>query len=122
METTNNNRDFGTVKYEGKTYTLTCDAWCSNYGTSGNVAYYAYAKDSDGKEYRVMWLTTELYDLSCELQQLELRINDNFRSVEELNEIQKRIEELESQGIKSCYCEDESNACDWEIAYRVEEM
>ncbi len=119
-------RDFGTVEYKGKTYTVTCEAWVDNKGTDGDVVYYAYA-EKDEKKYRVMWNTTEEFDLSGELSNLELRLgeiskNTQDNEIEEKEEIEERIAELEAQGIDSFFAEDESNACDWDNADDMEEI
>lgn len=42
----------------GLTVTLTDDATMDNYGTDGEVRYYASAVDAAGNEYRVAWDTT----------------------------------------------------------------
>ncbi len=54
--------DFGSVEFGGKTYRLTDDIYCSNYGTDGGVRYYAYAIDEAGNKYRVAWDTTAEWD------------------------------------------------------------
>ena len=94
-------RDYGKVNFKGVVYDLKCEPFISNKGTDGGIVYYAHA-ERDGKKYRVMWNTTIMKCLDSEEQ--------------------KRLKELEEQGIKSFYCEDGSNACDWDNADAVEEI
>ena len=122
------NNYYGMVNYKGEEYEVICDAWVDNKGTNGDVVYYAYAT-KDGKKYRVMWNTTEEFDLSGELLNLECRLQDlqnqkytqNSEEIEK-KEIEERIAELEAQDIRSSYAEDESNACDWDNADDMEEV
>ena len=86
-------KDYGTVEFEGKTYTLTQDAYAENYGTDGAVRYYAAAVDADGNEYLVTWETTEQWD----------EAQEEYKETSEVNG----------------YIEDESNACDWDSPIEV---
>jgi len=119
-------KQFGSIDFEGKKYFLTEIAYVNNYGTNGEVRYYADAIDAEGKEYRITWETSEEYDKACELMHLETSLTD-FRGCldegEELRkkEIEERIAELEAEDVRSFYCEDESNACDWDYPMSVEE-
>lgn len=120
-------KKYGSVEFKGKKYILIDDAEVTNYGTDGEVRYYAYAKDEDGKDCKVTWETKEDYDLSCELLGLENRLESigtpNQQSEEiEVEEIEARIKELENQDVRSHYCEDGSNACDWDYPISVEEI
>lgn len=83
--------DFGTVTFEGNAYTLTQAAQSENYGTEGDVRYYAHAIDSGSNGYVVTWGTTTEYNLMCEAYKVDP--DDN------------RI---------ASYVEDEGNACDWD--------
>ena len=114
-------KNYGKVNFKGVVYDLTCEAWISNKGTNGDVVYYAHA-ERDGKDYRIMWNTTLEFDLSCEMLGLEERLNSRYTDESEKQEIQERIEELKEKGIGSFYCEDGSNACDWDNADAVEEI
>ena len=113
--------DLGKVYYKGVEYYLECDAWVSNKGTNGDVVYYAYA-EREGRYFRIMWYTTLEYDLSCEMLGLEQTLESRYTDENEKQEIEERLEELKKQGIASFYCEDESNACDWDNADAVEEV
>ena len=113
--------NYGKVNYKGVEYILQDEAWISNKGTNGEIAYYAYA-EREGKNYRVMWNTTIEFDLSNEMLGLEERLNSRYTDESEKQEIQERLEELKEQGIGSFYCEDGSNACDWDNADAVEEI
>ena len=116
-------KNYGKVNYRGVVYDVKCEPWISNKGTNGDVAYYAYAeRERDGKKYRIMWYTTKEFDLSNEMLGLEERLNSRYTDESEKQEIQERLEELEEQGIDSFYCEDGSNACDWDNADAVEEI
>jgi hypothetical protein len=88
--------DYGTVNFNGKTLTLTQGAYCDNYGTQGNVRYYASAVDADGNKYIVAWDTTEQW----QQWQKEYANHDNDYDY---------IAGLE----------DESNACDWDNPIEV---
>ena len=115
------------VEYDGKTYLLTQQAYCDNYGTDGAVRYYAHAIDSEGNNYKVAWDTTETYDLMGELYRLDLKQQQqpedfNDEDQERMNEI---CEELDFDIAKSspvAYIEDESNACDWDNPVDVKEV
>jgi hypothetical protein len=85
-----------TVNFKGKVFTLTQDAYADNYGTDGEVRYYASAVDSDGNVYRAIWETTE-----------------------EWNEAEAAYK---ATGEVNGYIEDESNACDWENPIDVMEI
>ena len=120
-------KDFGTVKFEGKEYALTQDAYVDNYGTDGEVRYYAHATDADGKEYRVVWETTKDFDdsqklhgLEEELEMLNRQKSYDYGEIARIAELEAEIEEMESEGISAAYCEDESNACDWDSPINVE--
>lgn len=99
--------EYGAVKKKGVEYILTQQAYADNYGADGEVIYKAMAEDEEGNEYRVIWETTTEFDEAQELHSLE---NDEDLTDEEI----ERKEELIENGVKSCYCEDESNACDWD--------
>ena len=124
-----NNRDYGTTTHKGKIYTITCEAWIDNKGTEGDVVYYAYATNNN-KKYKVMWYTTAQWDKCSEVynleQKLEELLNDRHYIVEgqqeRIEELQKEIAELESQGYNSFFVEDASGACDWENANEVWEV
>lgn len=97
-------QDFGTADFGGATYTLTQDAYISNYGTAGCVRYYAHATDAAGDTFLVAWDTTEAWDLACERASLE---GESDLDGEQL----ARLGELQAMGLPNV--EDESNACDW---------
>ena len=100
---TTSTHDYGTVTYEGVTYTLTQDAYVSNYGTNDGVAYYASAVDAAGTEYKVTWLTTAEYDAANERVQAAYKA-DQDPDYADLSLV-----------------EDESNACDCDTPYDVAE-
>lgn len=87
--------NYGTVEFEGKTYTLTQDAYANNYGTDGAVRYYAAAVGADGNRYMVEWETSEEWDAA----------QDDYKATGEV----------------SGYIEDEQNACDWDNPISVTE-
>lgn len=102
---------FGTVEYKGKEYQLYNQAVAENYGTEEQVRYYAGATDADGNKYEVAWNTTEGWDLSQELDNLQ---TDSHLSPQE----EERLAELEKmQGLPDV--SDESNACDWDSPIKV---
>lgn len=49
-----------TVIFDGKTLTLTQDAFAENY--KDRICYFAMAEDDDGNEWRVRWETTAAWD------------------------------------------------------------
>ena len=53
------NIDFGKVTFEGREYQLTEQAQADNFGTQGEVRYYANAIDEFGDRYRVVWETID---------------------------------------------------------------
>lgn len=57
-------QDFGTVTFNGKTYTLTQEAYIDNY--RDDVAYFAHATDEEGNDYLVRWSVLESYDMADE--------------------------------------------------------
>ena len=88
--------NYGTVTFEGKVYTLTEQAEAANYGTDGEVRYYANAVDADGERYKVAWETTEAWNEATE----------DYKTTGEVNGL----------------IEDESNACDWDNPVDVREI
>ena len=92
---------YGTVTYEGKVYTLTQQAYADNYGTDGDVAYYASAVDADGTDYKVTWHCTPEYEAA------EARVQAAYNDANE------------PDGRDLSLVEDESNACDWATPYDV---
>ncbi len=102
--------EYGTLEHEGETLYLLNQATADNYGTCGEVRYYATAIDAHGVEYNVEWDTTEEWDLAAELDWLksQLRLSE---------EEQERLEELQSMTLPDV--SDESNACDWTAPTRV---
>jgi len=92
MKTYNaNKKKYGEVTVGRKTVALTQFAYCDNYGTEGEVRYYAHAIDRNNNDYRVMWETVEGWD-------------DHYCG------------EDGCCVMEDCggWCEDESNACDWD--------
>lgn len=53
-------RNFGTVTFEGKTYTLTQDAYINNY--LDRACYFASAADEEGNQYKVRWEIRDSFD------------------------------------------------------------
>jgi hypothetical protein len=91
--------DYGTIKFDGITITFTQWAYADNYGTDGDIRYYAHGVDANGNKYKVAW------DLTPE------RIE------------QERIHREESHDAINCDCnDDESIACDWDNPVSVEEV
>lgn len=82
---------YGTVEHNGKIITLTQQAFAENFGTNGQVAYYAHGVDADGNDYKVIWQTTKEWD-----EAQAAATPDEYSSL----------------------LDDESNACDWD-AYEV---
>lgn len=107
--------NYGSVEFQGKTLVLTQEAYAANYGTDGEVRYYAVATDDKGNEYEIVWENTELWNLATELATLESR--------QELMDSKdaQRLAELSKQ-VNSSYCEDEANACDWESPIEANEI
>lgn len=103
-------KDYGTVDYNGKTYTLTQEAYVDNYGTKGAVRYYAHAIDEAGNEYIIAWDTTEAWDLATERAKLDAESYLDEADAERLAELLDLVLPDVS---------DESNACDWGNPVRV---
>lgn len=114
-----NNDDYGTVTFKGENYILTQQAYIDNYGTDGEVKYYAHAEDEEGRTFKVVWETTSIWDLAGELYNLELK--EKYQSQNFTEEDAERMEEL-SEDYSSDYIEDESNACDWDKPVDVYEV
>jgi hypothetical protein len=53
-------RDYGTVTFEGKVYTLTQYAYIDNY--RDDVCYYAHAIDDEGEDYKIRWDILDSFD------------------------------------------------------------
>lgn len=108
---TTQKKENGEVVFKGKKYALIQSAYVDNYGMDGGVRYYAHAIDKIGKKYKVAWDTTA-----------------------EWNKHQGGHEEQDASGYKvigpvahpdkmTCgFCEDESNACDWDNPISVESV
>lgn len=94
-------KENGTVEYQGKTIYLTQQAHADNTyrdGRNGDLVYRAHGIDTNGNEYRVEWETTAEWD-----------------------DHQSRDEYHDHNGADTCgWCEDESNACDWDSPSRVD--
>lgn len=95
-----------TILFKGKKYTLISDAQAENYGTTGEVRYYARAIDDEGDEYLVCWQTTVEWENANRFALLSSRL-------EELTE-KEHNEYCELYEIPLCSIDDESNACKWE--------
>jgi len=113
--------DYGTVNYEGKTYKMNQDAYPENYGTDGEIRYYATAIGPDGAEYNITWETTKGWD----------KANAEAKRVEELLAEQKlgylnEAEETELATLldspNTSWLDDESNACDWDRPIDVQRI
>lgn len=85
-------KQFGTVEHGNKTLALTQQAYVNNHGTDGGVRYFAAAVDAEGNEYQVEWDTTAAWD-------------EAYKAAR--------------NGDDSGYCDDESNACDWDTPAKV---
>lgn len=103
--------DYGTVTFEGVTYTLTQQAYVDNYGTDGGVRYYARAIDEAGNGYKIAWDTTLAWDASSYIAQCDLR------------GIAVDPDTLAGFGVDPDFVpyslEDESDACDWDSPVAV---
>lgn len=85
------NNKFGDIIHHGVVIHLTQQAFCDNYGTDGQVAYYAHGQDDAGNDYKVIWQTTAAWDAAQ-----AAATPDEYSSL----------------------LDDESNACDWD-SYEV---
>jgi len=104
--------EYGMVTFEGKVYKLTEQAYMDNYGTNGEIRYYAHAEDKDGNRCRVAWDTTAEHDMACELAILEDREEMRQKYGDELSEADaERLAELREMNLPDP--SDESIACDW---------
>ena len=119
--------NYGTVNFEGKELEITQQAYVDNYGTDGEVRYYASAVDTDKNIYNVTWETKEefnesgkLFSLEEELKELNSHKSFDDGMINRIAELEEIIEKMESEGIGSNYCEDESNACDWDNPISIE--
>jgi hypothetical protein len=66
---------YGNVSVDGKLIHLTENAYADNYGTDGEVRYYAHGRDDQGNEYLVSWETTAAWDAQEEAARAD---PDNF--------------------------------------------
>jgi YHS domain-containing protein len=106
-----------TVEYEGKTYYLAQQAYCENYGTDGEVRYYADAVDENGEQYKVVWDTTVAWDNGNEVAAIEMKLKDRrYFTDEEVAKMEDRLKEI---GDNYADIEDESGACDWDSPANV---
>lgn len=94
------NRDYGTIEFEGKTYTLTQEPYIN--GTYDEEPFYlANAIDDEENEYEVEW-----------------EINDSTRDAYE--EIKRQRENGETPNYS--LVQDESDACDWDNPVEVRKI
>lgn len=100
--------EFGTVDFEGKTYTLTNQAQADNHGTEGLVRYTARAVDDSGHEYVLAWDTTDAWDVACKVA-----------AMDDEDEIAEVIAEADLTQGELPDVSDESNACDWDSPVSV---
>ena len=108
---------------------ITQYAYVDNFGTNGEVRYYASAIDEEGEEYQITWETSEEFNQSQELHTLIEELNQLTSQktfddgvIARIEDLENEIEKLESKGINSSYCEDESNACNWDEADYIEQI
>jgi hypothetical protein len=87
--------DYGKIKHNGVTINLTEQAYISNYGTDGDVRYYADGVDTKGNKYQVSW------ELTPERQEQEER-----------HHTERHGDTYD--GVECNCCDDESEACDWD--------
>jgi hypothetical protein len=85
---------YGTINYDGKTYILTEQAYLENY--QGETAYFAHAKDSDGNDYKVVWMTCTAWE-EASAKYNKTGKDEDYDSI----------------------LDDESNACIWDEPYDV---
>lgn len=109
----------GTVEHEGKILYLTQQAYADNY--QDGVAYHANAIDKEGNTYKVIWLTTDEWDMAVEYENLKNYIDNAKRYGEEVSQDDlDRFNELDQMDmIDVC---DESNACDWDKPYSITQI
>ena len=84
--------DYGKVTFNGNEVILEDSAWAENY--RDGVRYYAHGHIADGRRYRIAWDTTDKW-----------------------NTHQNNPDHPMHSGVFvwSCdWCDDESNACDWD--------
>ena len=91
-----NYKNLGTVNWQGKTLYLLRQAYADNQGTDGELVYKAPAVDVDETEYQIVWNTIEVWN--------DHIIGDNGVCA-----------------VENCggWCEDESNACDWDNPSKI---
>ncbi len=53
--------DHGTTECDGVTYQVTTQPECGNYGTDGDIAWYADGADPEGRPVRITWVPTAEY-------------------------------------------------------------
>lgn len=109
---------YGTVNFQGRKYWLTNQAQADNYGTNGDVRYYASAVDRGGKTYRVAWDTTEKWRAAQE--QFALRMKLEYPASETEQTQNEYNAHVDNHGDLSYYSDDEANACDWDKPTTVE--
>jgi hypothetical protein len=108
----------GTARIHGVTFTLTEQPYYDNYGTKGEIRFYALALSPEGKPVKLTWETTGNYDASCELYNLV-----EYSKCEEDCDCEdcQRIEYLKSlDGVNMNDAESLENACEWEYPIDVE--
>lgn len=88
-------KNFGTIKWGAVNITIDTQPEIGNYGTDSDVRYYASGSDAHGNEYAIEW---------------EYLLTDHI-----MGEDGHCI-------LDTCggYCEDESNACDWDNPIKCE--
>lgn len=92
--------------------TITRDATVDSIGNNGDFAWTAFAVDKDGNEYKIVWLPTEAWVLAEKFAQAEIAGDEELMA--ELIE--------ENGGDNFVDVQDQSNACDWDVPYEIEEV
>lgn len=92
--------------------TITHDATVDNIGTNGDVAWTGFGVDKDGNEYKIVWLPTEAWVLA-----------EKFAKAEIAGDKELMAELIEENGGDNFVdVQDQSNACDWDVPYEIEEV
>ena len=110
--------EFGSVCAGERVYAQTQIAYCENHGSNGEVRYYASSIDDNGQKYLLAWETTEEWDASLKLEQLDRQLEAQHDPISQEEYNRQRASILASFGLADDFAawntSDESHACNWD--------
>lgn len=119
---------YGLIEFKGRKYILIRDAEPVENANLWSAEAINLGGDIDAR-YIVEWAVRQeylesekLFKLDQELQQLQAQRFLDDGEIMHIEELENSIKNMEDNGICNNYCEDGSNACDWDNPDKIEEI